>query len=126
MAAAGIAGAQTNKVARKGRVKHCVTGGVFRGTNLSFADQCKEAARLGIVGYDLRGPYDWPTMKEHGLLSTMTPGPSQIKNGINKKENHAKFLPGFQEIIGKAAEWKSPNVIVLAGDRAGLSDEESM
>ena len=55
---------------KKGRLKQCVTSGVFvRGTSLE--DGCKLAASLGIVGYDLKGPADWPTLKKYGLTPTM-------------------------------------------------------
>src|SRR4051812_30886328 len=59
--------------ARKGRFKQGVTRGVFgRGANLD--DSCREAAALGIKGFDLIGPADWPTLKKHGLVPSMYPG----------------------------------------------------
>ena len=59
-------------VARKGRLKQCVTRGVF-GREMPFEDTCREAARLGCKGYDLIGPPDWPTLKKYGLIPTMYP-----------------------------------------------------
>jgi hydroxypyruvate isomerase len=50
--------------ARKGRIKQGVTRGVFtRGTSLD--DCCRDAARLGIKGFDLMGREDWPTRKKY-------------------------------------------------------------
>src|SRR5436305_13398074 len=62
--------------ARKGRLKQTVTAGVFGRGGMSFEDGCKLAASLGIVGYDLRGPADWPILKKYGLTPSMyPPGP---------------------------------------------------
>ena len=59
----------------QGRLKQSVTKGVF-GRSMAFEDTCREAARLGIKGYDLIGPEDWPTLKKYGLVPAMyPPGP---------------------------------------------------
>src|SRR4029078_10457077 len=64
----------TKPAPRKGRLKQGVTGGVFARSGLSFEDQCREAAKLGIEGFDLRGPADWPVLKKYGLVPSMYPG----------------------------------------------------
>ena len=57
---------------RRGRIKQGITRGVFpRG--MSMEDCCREAARLGIKGFDLIGPADWPTLKKYGLIPSMYP-----------------------------------------------------
>ncbi len=109
---------------RKGRIKQCVCGGVFRGANLDFEGQCREAARLGAWGIDLVGPS--PVLKKYDLLPTMVGGGSGIKSGINDKKNHSSMDGKMREAIKSAAEASAPNVIVLAGDRQGISDEEGM
>jgi len=88
---------------KTGRLKQGVTGGVFaRGTSLE--DGCKLAASLGIVGYDLRGPADWPTLKKYGLTPTMyPPGPGgSIAEALNRKENHEKLEPLMHAAIDEA------------------------
>ncbi len=107
--AAAVASAQTspNKTVRKGRLKQSVTRGVFaRGTPLP--DMCREAARLGVVGFDLIGPADWPTLKEHGLIPTMSPGGSTIPDGINRPEFWGKIEPVLRDTITKCAEAHAP------------------
>src|SRR6187455_133183 len=82
----------TSTVQRKGRLKQGVTMGVFaRGTSLE--DACKEAARLGIKGFDLIGPNDWPTLRKYGLVPSMYPqGPGgTIPQALNRTENHARL-----------------------------------
>jgi hydroxypyruvate isomerase len=87
---------------------------------------CREAARLGACGVDLVGPKDFPVLKKYGLIPTMAPGGASIKSGLNDKKNHAEFDQKVRGCIKVAAEAGAPNVIVMAGDRKGISDEEGM
>jgi len=111
---------------RKGRLKQAVCKGVFnaKGTKMDMESMCREAARLGAVGIDLVGPEDFPTLKKHGLIPTMVPGGSGIKKGINDTKLHAEIDPKMREAIKAAAAAGAPNVIVLAGDREGISDAQ--
>jgi hydroxypyruvate isomerase len=111
---------------RKGRLKQGVCRGVFKGSKLGLEGECREAARLGAYGIDLVGPDAFPTLKKHGLIPTMVPGGCTIKAGINDKQNHATIDPKMREAIQAAAGAGAPNVIVLAGDRAGLTDEQGL
>jgi len=111
---------------RPGRLKQAVCRGVFQNAKLDFDGMCREAARLGIAGFDLVGPAEFPTLKKYGLIPTMVPGGSSIKNGINDPNNHAAIDARMREAIRAAAAAGAPNVIVLAGDRAGLTDEQGL
>lgn len=123
LAGAGAVPAQT--VQRKGRLKQSATRGCF-GRGISFPEMCKQAARLGLKGIDLVGPAEYPILKEHGLVATMSRGPTGIRDGINRVENHAKMVPEMRAAIEAAAQAGSPNVIVLSGERRGLSDERGL
>jgi hydroxypyruvate isomerase len=109
---------------RKGRLKQGLCRGVFNGSKLNMDGMCREAARLGAVGLDLVGPESFEVLKKHGLIATLVPGGSGIKNGINDKKFHAEIDPKMREAIKAAAAAGAPNVIVMAGDRAGLTDAE--
>ncbi len=122
----GVAAPAARAEARKGRLKQAVCRGVFKGTDLDLEAQCREAARLGACGIDLVGPETFPVLKKHGLIPTMVPGGSGIKEGINDKKNHATIEPKLREAIVAAAAAGAPNVIVLAGDRKGLTDEQGL
>jgi hydroxypyruvate isomerase len=111
---------------RVGRLKQAVCGGVFKGSNLDLEGMCREAARLGVRGMDLVGPSAFPTLKKYGLAPTMVPGGSGIKQGINDPNNHAGIEPKLAEAIKAAAAAGAPNVIVLAGDRKGITDEQGL
>ena len=56
----------------------------------------------------------------------MVPGSSGIKKGINDKNNHGEMAPKMEECIKAAAVAGAPNVIVLSGDRQGISDQEGL
>ncbi len=111
---------------RKGKIRQGLCRGVFSGTKLDLDEQCREAARLGCVGIDLVGPETFSTLKKYGLIPTMVPGGSGIKKGINDPANHGEMLPKMTEALKAAAAAGAPNVIVLAGDRAGFTDAQSL
>ena len=92
-----------------GRLKQSVTRGVF-GRGMAFEDTCREAARLGIKGYDLIGPADWPTLKKYGLVPTMSQFPgSTIPDGLNTIANHAALEKAMNAAIDEAAANGVPN-----------------
>jgi hydroxypyruvate isomerase len=111
---------------RKGRLKQSVCLGVFGRSELDLDGKCREAARLGVYGIDLVGPEAFPVLKKYGLVPTMVPGGSGIKSGINDKNNHAEIDRRMREAIKAASAEGAPNVIALAGDRKGLTDEQGL
>jgi hydroxypyruvate isomerase len=124
----GLAMAQETKpTVRKGKLKQCVTGGVFGRGAMSMDDRCREAARLGAKGFDLIGPKDWPTLKKYGLIPTMVPGAGgNIPDALNRIENHSKIEPLMREMINTCAEYGAPNLITFSGNRKGMADAEGL
>ncbi|MCU0227462.1 MAG: TIM barrel protein [Bryobacterales bacterium] len=120
--------ARTSAAPLKGRIKQGVTRGVFRrpGNPMTFDEMCRICADLGVVGFDLVGPKDFPVLKKYGLVPSMVPGGSGIKKGINDPAQHAEIEPRMREAIREAAAAKAPNVIVLSGDREGISDQQGL
>jgi hydroxypyruvate isomerase len=129
LAAVGTIRAQPPSVAptvtRKGRLKQCVTSGVFA-RNTPLDDMAREAARLGCKGFDLIGPDDWPTLKKHGLIPTMyPPGPGgTIPNALNRTENHDRLEKSMRDALDLCAANGVPNLITFSGNRAGLADSQ--
>jgi hydroxypyruvate isomerase len=125
LAAAPIASAQDPPaIERKGRLKQCVTQGVFA-RGMDFEETCKIAQRMGCKGYDLRGPKDWPTLKKYGLIPTMYPGPGgTIPDALNRIENHDRLEKTMHAAIDEAAANGVPNIITFSGNRKGMSDAE--
>ena len=107
-------------------MKQSVCRGVFRGIKLDFEGMCREAARLGSQGIDLVGPSQFPILKKYGLVPTMVGGGSGIRRGINDKENYSAIDRRMREAIEATAAAGAPNVIVMAGDRKGISDEQGL
>jgi hydroxypyruvate isomerase len=110
----------------KGQFKQGVTAGVFRGLPM-IEDQCREAARLGIKGFDLKGPADWPTLKKYGLVPSMYQGPAgSIGSALNSLDNHARLEATVRAGIDEAAANSVPNIITFSGNRpaSGLTDEQ--
>jgi hydroxypyruvate isomerase len=110
---------------RKGRIKQGITRGVFP-RNTSVEDCCREAAKLGIKGFDLIGPDDWPTLKKYGLVPSMYPGGpgGTISVALNRKENHERLMGLMNAAIDAAAANGVPNIITFSGNRNGMADAE--
>ena len=117
---------QTGKVVKKGRIKQAICGGCLRRSGLDMEQTVALIAKMGLVGMDFVGQKDWPILKKHGLVATIVGGAGSIRRGLNDKSMHARFLDDFHRNIKAAAEHKWRNVICMAGDRKGISDEEGM
>src|SRR2546423_1361146 len=98
-------------VHKKGEFKQGVTRGVFRGIT-SFEDMCRSAAELGIKGFDLIGPADWPMLKKYGLVPSMYQGSAgSIGSALNNLDNHARLEASLHPAIDEAAANGVPNII---------------
>jgi hydroxypyruvate isomerase len=126
LAAAGTICAQPasvpSNVTRKGRLKQCVTAGVFA-RNTPIDEMARDAARLGCKGFDLIGPDDWPVLKKHGLIPTMyPPGPGgTIPNALNRTENHDRLEKSMHDALDLCAAKGVPNLITFSGNRRGMA-----
>jgi hydroxypyruvate isomerase len=114
------------KVVKNGRIQQSICGGCLRNAGLDREQTARLLVEMGLAGRDLVGKDEWPTLQKYGLVATMVPGAGGIKNGLNNKAMHAKCMEEFKANIPAAAEYKWPNVICMAGDRAGISDAEGM
>lgn len=111
--------------ALKGRLRQGVTRGVFA-REMDLEDCCREAARLGVQGFDLIGPADWPILKKHGLTPSMYPqGPGgSIPDALNRRENHDRIEKSLRAAIDESAANGVPNIITFSGNRRGMPDVE--
>lgn len=130
MAVSGVAAAARAQAPvsspRKGRVKQALMRVSFgRDTKLSFDDMCREAARIGYVGFDLVGPQDWATLKKHGLICTMAPAMGvTIRDGLIRPDLHDAIERAFHSEIDQCAASGVPNIITVGGERHGIGYEE--
>jgi hydroxypyruvate isomerase len=126
-AAASVVAARTalaGQPARKGRLKQGVTRGVF-GRGVPLEDCCRQAASVGIQGFDLITPADWPLVKKYGLVPSMASGGGgSIASALNRPENHEKIEAAMRTMIDQAAAAGIPNLITFSGNRGGMPDAE--
>ena len=114
---------------RKGRIKQSVClwcYDAYRSQHNMGLDQFAAAcAKMGLLGIDLTTPDQWPTLKKHGLICTITPS-HDIPKGLNRLENHDECLAKIRKSIDHTAAAGFPNVICFSGNRAGMDDREGL
>ena len=121
----GHAGMASNveQVVKNGRINQSVSRWCYG--RIPLDEFCAVVKKMGLKGIDLLRPKDFPTLKKHGLICTMTETHSLTK-GLNNKQNHAQCLEQIRTAIDAAAEYGFPNVISFPGNRDGMSDEEGV
>jgi hydroxypyruvate isomerase len=118
--------AQTGRVVKNGRIKQSICRGCLKKTGMTPEETALLAAKMGLSGMDFVAQNDWAMIKKHGLVATLVSGAGSIKKGLNDKSLHPALLDEFKSNINAAAGYGWPNVITMAGDRKGISDEEGM
>jgi len=109
----------------KGNVNHSVCRWCFGGIDLDTL--CIEAKKIGIKAIDIVGPNDWPTLKKHGLYSSMCNGAEiSIPDGWNDPKFHATLIKNYSEMIPKVAEAGYKQLICFSGNRRGKDDETGL
>ena len=91
-APAGAASAE-RAAASSGRIKQSVCRWCYG--KISLEDLCSAAKRMGLVGIDLLGPADFPTIKKHGLICTMV-GSHPLSDGLCDPEVPGRVAQGDQ------------------------------
>ena len=109
----------------KGNVNHSVCRWCFG--KMELDDLCIEAKKIGIKAIDLVGPKDWPTLKKHGLYSSMCNGAEiNLVDGWNDPQFHATLIKNYTEMIPKVAEAGYTQLICFSGNRRGKDDETGL
>jgi hydroxypyruvate isomerase len=112
-----------NAETRKGRIRQSVSRWCYR--QIPLDRLCEYGAAIGLRGIDLLDPPDYEVPRRYGLVCTMGyAGAGEIKNALNRVENHAAIEQALRANIPKAAAAQVRNVITFSGNRAGLSDQE--
>ena len=135
-AAAVVAAANANPLSaqapikRKGRLKQSLFRTVF-GQNTpgltTFDEQCREAARLGVYGFDLVGQQDWPTMKKYGLVPTLGGmNFASLTDGLVHKEQWPEIEKKLREEADQCAAGGCRGIITFAGQKKNLTFEQGM
>jgi hydroxypyruvate isomerase len=111
------------KGASSGRVKQSVCRWCY--SKIPLEDLCVAGKRMGLVGIDLLGPADFPTVKKHGLICTMTTS-HPLSNGLCDPKYWDASLKAINAAIEATAREGWRNVICFSGNRRGIDDRKGM
>lgn len=93
----------------------------------TIEELCNNAKLLDLVGIDLVGPADWPTLKKHNLISTMCNGAEiNLVDGFGHPQFHSVLKKNYLEHIEYVAQAGYKNLICFSGSRRGLDDETGL
>jgi len=110
-------------VQRKGRIRQSVSRWCYK--NIPLDKLCAYSAQIGCKAIDLLNVDEWEVPPRYGLICAMGyAGGGELKDAMNRVENHAKIEEAFRKNIPLAAKLGVPNVITFSGNRNGMSDEE--
>ncbi|UKT62564.1 hydroxypyruvate isomerase family protein [Pedobacter mucosus] len=113
---------EMKSVKLKGNINHSVCRWCF--STFDVEALCIEAKKLGLKGIDLVGPKDWPTLKKHGLESTMCNGAEiNLVDGFNDPKFHDTLIKNYSEMIPLVAAAGYKNLICFSGSKRGKDDE---
>jgi hydroxypyruvate isomerase len=109
---------------RKGRLKQsCFSRNFAPKTPLD--DMCREAARIGLSGFDGVRADQWPILKKHGLVPTMAVGGGMtVENGIIQTQGVSELIKSMQAFIEVCSENGCPTLLIAGGQRRGASYTE--
>ena len=82
---------------------------------------------MGLKAIDLLNEDEWELPRRYGLVCSLGyGGGGEIRNGMNRLENHVKIEEAFRKSMPRAAKLGVANVITFSGNRGGMSDEEGL
>jgi hydroxypyruvate isomerase len=94
---------------------------------ISVEELCLVVKKIGFSAIDLVGPKDWPTLKKHGIHSSMCNGAEiNLVDGWNRKEFHDTLIKKYTEHIELVAKAGYKNLICFSGNRRGMDDETGL
>ena len=109
----------------KGNINHSVCRWCYN--TVPLEEFCAAVKKMGINAVDLVGPKDWPTLKKHGLFSSMCNGAEiNLDDGFNDPKFHDQLVQKYSEMIPLVAKAGYKNLICFSGARRGKDDETGL
>ncbi|GHH60549.1 hydroxypyruvate isomerase [[Pseudomonas] boreopolis] len=109
----------------KGNLKHSVARWTFN--QQSIAQLCQTVKSLGFSAIDLVGPEDWPTLKAHGVVSSMCNGAELgLDKGFAATQFHDQLVERYTRHIDLVADAGYRNLICFSGNRNGMDPQEGL
>lgn len=93
---------------------------------IPLAEFAPAVRAMGIESVELLEPSEWPVVQRHGLMCALARGVDTIEDSFNRRENHARLVPAFEQRLRECAAAGIPNVVCFSGNRRGLDDEEGL
>ncbi|WP_374014106.1 hydroxypyruvate isomerase family protein [Pseudoxanthomonas koreensis] len=112
-------------LALKGVLKHSVARWTFH--QLSIAQLCTLVRQIGFSAIDLAGPEDWPTLKAHGVHSSMCNGAELgLEKGFADPRFHDELVARYTRHIDLVADAGYRNLICFSGNRNGMDPDDGL
>jgi hydroxypyruvate isomerase len=109
----------------KNNIKHSVCSWTYG--FMPLEQLCTTVKEIGFAAIDLVGPKGWPTLKKHGVHSSMCNGAEiSLTEGWNDPQYHDKLVKNYTEHIDLVAAAGYQNLICFSGNRKGMDDETGM
>lgn len=119
---AASSGLQDTKYIMKGNINHSVCKWCYG--SIPLEEFCVAVKNMGIPAIDLIGPKDWPTLKKHGLYSSMCNGAEiSIEKGFNDKQYHKTLVKNYTDLIPLVAQAGYTQLICFSGNKGSFDDE---
>jgi hydroxypyruvate isomerase len=118
-----VSPSRSSSVVEKGRLNQSVCRWCYGKTSLE--DLCAKGKELGLVGIDLMTPADFPTLKQYGLICTMTTS-HPLSDGLCDEKYQAAALKAINSAIEATAKEGWKNVICFSGNARGIDRETGM
>lgn len=111
--------------ALKGNIRHSVSRWTYG--DLSIEELCLLVKSLGFTAIDLVGPEDWPTLKKHGVDSSMCNGAElNLVDGWSDPKFHPQLIKRYLKHIDLVAEAGYKNLICFSGNARGMDRETAL
>src|ERR1700761_3328217 len=92
--AAAAESKKEQKLELRGTINHSVCRWCYG--DIPLEDLCVGVKKIGFSAIDLVGPKDWPTLKSHGIYSSMCNGAEiSLTEGWNHPEYHATLIKSY-------------------------------
>jgi hydroxypyruvate isomerase len=116
-------GAQPGASPARGRLQQSLCRWCY--SKIELDDLCSAAKRLNLAGIDLLTPKDFATIKEYGLVCTMTSS-HPLANGLCDPKYHEASVKAIHDAIEATAREGWKNVICFSGNSRGIDRETGM
>lgn len=120
---APAASAAGKRSAAEGRLKQSVCRWCYG--KVSLDELCSAGQKMGLVGIDLLGPADFPTLKKYGLVCTMVSS-GKLTDGLCEPKFHKESIESAAAAIEATSKEGWKNVICFSGNRRGIDDKVGM